>query len=129
MSLIRNFWVFFVTLISMSSCSVGDLSISSGLSNSGTKFDTEATVSFAKSYPQVYFRGTPNNWGTNKKMTLVNDNTWEITAVFANTTNELFKLDIYGNWTLNFGDNNADSIADQAGKDIKVSWSKCILFG
>ncbi|MCB0170429.1 MAG: pullulanase, partial [Anaerolineae bacterium] len=75
---------------------------------------------FASMYPQVYFRGTPNTWETTP-MTLVADNTWSINVTFGNTPSERFKFDINGDWTLNFGDNQPDGIADQTGNDILIT--------
>ncbi|MGA1791304.1 MAG: glucan 1,4-alpha-glucosidase [bacterium] len=73
----------------------------------------------SKVYPQVYFRGTSNLWETTA-MDLVDDHTWQIVAPFADTSSERFKFDIHGDWSLNFGDNDLDGIADQNGKDIPV---------
>ena len=53
-------------------------------------------------------------------MTLVADNTWEITATFGSGSNERFKFDINGDWMLNFGDNEPDGIADETGNDIMI---------
>jgi alpha-amylase len=72
---------------------------------------------FSSVYPQLYFRGTPNAWGTTA-MTLVANNTWEATVAFSGASTDRFKLDVYGNWTTNFGDNNADGTAEQGGGDI-----------
>ncbi|WP_225412589.1 carbohydrate-binding module family 20 domain-containing protein [Stigmatella hybrida] len=75
---------------------------------------------YTKTYPQVYFRGTANNWGATA-MTLVANNTWRTTATFGATTTERFKFDIYGDWTLNFGDTQRDGIAESGGGDIPIS--------
>lgn len=72
---------------------------------------------FAHVYPQVYFRGTPNSWATTP-MSLVADYTWQAGVSFGSAPSERFKFDIYGDWSLNFGDNNGDGIADQWGADI-----------
>lgn len=72
---------------------------------------------FARVFDQVYFRGTPNNWGTNL-MQLVGDNQWRIDAAFAGATTDRFKFDVNGDWTLNYGDTNKDSIAERYGADI-----------
>lgn len=73
----------------------------------------------SKTYPLVYFRGTANGWITTP-MTLVSNYTWQIDATFGSTTDERFKFDVNGDWTLNFGDNNFDGIADQSGADIRI---------
>jgi glucoamylase len=73
-----------------------------------------------RSYPQVYFRGTPNGWGTTA-MDLVDDFTWRTTQTFGSAGDERFKFDIYGDWSVNFGDNEPDGKADRAGADIPIT--------
>ncbi len=75
---------------------------------------------YAKTYPQVYFRGTANAWATTA-MELVGNYTWRTTATFTGASNDRFKFDIYGDWTLNFGDTNNDGIANQSGSDIAIT--------
>jgi alpha-amylase len=75
---------------------------------------------FTSAYPQVYFRGTPNAWGTTA-MTLVANNTWETSVQFSGAASDRFKLDVYGNWVTNFGDNNNDGVAEMSGGDIYVT--------
>ncbi|HSH02881.1 MAG TPA: carbohydrate-binding module family 20 domain-containing protein [Anaerolineae bacterium] len=71
-------------------------------------------------YSQMNLRGTANGW-SNTAMTLVSDYTWEATVDFGATSNERFKLDVYGDWSLNYGDTNADGFANQFGSDIAVT--------
>ena len=78
---------------------------------------------YGKTYPQVYVRGTPNAWG-NTAMALIGDYLWKTTITSLGTATERFKFDIYGDWSLNFGDNNADFIAEQTGADIKLAANK-----
>ena len=73
---------------------------------------------YKSSYEQVYFRGTPNEWDT-EAMQLVGDYTWEIRVEIAE--NDRFKFDIYGDWSLNFGDNDGDNYVEQSGDDIYIS--------
>ena len=76
---------------------------------------------FQKTFNQVFFRGTPNGWGT-ASMNLVSDFTWEITVTFGSGSNERFKFDVNGqNWAFNFGDNQPDGIVDQNGADIPIT--------
>jgi hypothetical protein len=75
--------------------------------------------SFNQIYDTVYFRGTANGFAATE-MTLVADYTWEIVIRFKHSDNERFKFDIYGDWSLNYGDNNGDNYADQSGADIQV---------
>lgn len=69
-------------------------------------------------YSQVYLRGTFNNWGTTTKMNLVADNTWEAPVTLP--ANAEFKFDINGDWTVSYGDDNKDGIADRSGVNIKT---------
>lgn len=85
-----------------------------------------ADGNFAKVYDSLYFRGTPNNWGTTA-MQLVADNTWQVEVVFNGASGQRFKFDVAGNWATNFGDNNADGIAEQTGSDIATSVSGTYL--
>lgn len=76
---------------------------------------------FASNYLQVFLRGTSNGWGTTR-MALVADHTWRVeNAVFGSGTNERFKFDVHADWSVNFGDNNADGIGDAFGADILIS--------
>jgi Subtilase family/PKD domain/Calx-beta domain len=92
----------------------------SGAMSTGTVTITQQAGGFSKIQPQIYLRGTPNNWGTTL-MTLVSNYTWEIDAAFGSTSNERFKFDVHGDWSLNFGDNNSDGIAEQGGGNIIVA--------
>ena len=57
-------------------------------------------------------------------MTLISNNTWfAAKVVFSGNANPRFKFDIFGDWSLNFGENDGDSIADQGGRDIAVQIS------
>jgi len=91
-----------------------------GLSATGAVTVTQQSASLSKTYNQVYFRGTPNGWGSTV-MTLVSNYVWETQATFGPGSTERFKFDIHGDWTLNFGDNNADGIADQSGGNIMIA--------
>ncbi|TCI05132.1 hypothetical protein EZV61_03995 [Corallincola luteus] len=68
-------------------------------------------------YPQVYFRGQPTGWNS-IPMTLIDDYTWSIVVYFDGYTD--FKLDVYDDWSRNFGDDNGDGIADLDGANMKV---------
>lgn len=90
--------------------------------NDSTKRYTvlRVTNGYVHSLPTLYFRGTPNNFGTTA-MTLVGDRVWEVKATFAGKSTDRFKFDVYGDWKVNYGDNNKDGIADQSGADIYVT--------
>lgn len=81
-------------------------------------------VNFKKNLAQLYFRGTPNSWGKSA-MTLVADNTWQVNISFSGAGDangaQRFKLDVNGDWATNYGDNNADGVAEKTGKDIVTS--------
>jgi glucoamylase len=73
-------------------------------------------------YANVYFRGTPNGWDKNA-MSLVADYTWTITVGFGGGSNERFKLDVAGDWSANYGDNDTppDGVGDSFGADIPIT--------
>ena len=76
----------------------------------------------AQAYPQVYLRGTLNGWAATLKMANQGGNLWRTPATFGSAANERFKFDIYGDYSLTFGDNApADGIADQHGADILIT--------
>ncbi len=75
------------------------------------------STAFIKNFDSLYFRGTPNAWGATA-MTLVADNIWEVVVNFDGQSNQRYKVDVFGDWSYNFGDNNSDGILDQTGADI-----------
>ncbi len=75
---------------------------------------------FAKVFPSLYFRGTPNSW-TTTPMELVADNTWQLTVTLDGQANQRFKLDVNGDWTHNYGDDGADGSLERTGADIFTS--------
>ncbi len=93
--------------------------------NSGLSSSATATVvvkaSFDQTFSQLYFRGTPNSWGSTA-MTLVADHTWQTVVNFTGNGDsngkQRFKFDLKGDWTTNYGDSNADGTANLSGSDI-----------
>lgn len=75
---------------------------------------------FKKTFDSLFFRGTPNSWSTTP-MKLVADYTWEAPVTFDGQSGQRFKVDVAGNWSHNYGDNNADGILDRTGRDIFTS--------
>lgn len=77
-------------------------------------------VPLTKVYPTMYFRHSVNAWGS-APMDLVANNLWQrqISAPISGGTS-LAKFDVAANWLTNFGENNADGIADQGGTNIVV---------
>lgn len=73
-----------------------------------------------KDVNQVYFRGTPNGFGTTR-MRLIDNHVWEIKVNFSGNPTDRFKFDIHGDWHENYGDLNKDGIADLGGNDIFVN--------
>ncbi|BFM13369.1 hypothetical protein R50072_35220 [Simiduia litorea] len=75
---------------------------------------------FSKVFPSLYFRGTPNSWGSTA-MQLVANNTWQVQVYFDGQSNQRFKVDVLGDWTQNYGDNGANGSLEQSGADIFFS--------
>ena len=71
----------------------------------------------SSTYPSMNVRGTHNGWATTP-MTLVANNTWQTVIYLDGQANQRFKLDVYGDWQTNFGDNNADGVLESFGSDI-----------
>lgn len=72
---------------------------------------------FVSNFSQLYFRGTANGWSTSA-MQLVANNTWQLVVNFDGQANQRFKFDVLGDWSQNYGDNNADGVLEQTGGDI-----------
>lgn len=77
----------------------------------------QQTPGFAQNVATLYARGTFNAWSTTA-LTLIDNHTWQTDITFDGQTNQRFKIDINGDWTENFGDNNGDGILDASGDDI-----------
>tara|TARA_B100000745_G_scaffold95568_1_gene60445 strand:+ start:204 stop:4742 length:4539 start_codon:yes stop_codon:yes gene_type:complete len=76
---------------------------------------------FLSTYDNVFFRGTANEWVAGE-MELIADYTWQLTnLVFTGDAEDRFKFDILGDWTFNFGDNDANGTLEQAGGDIMIT--------
>ncbi|MDO6707208.1 alpha-amylase family glycosyl hydrolase [Photobacterium sp. 1_MG-2023] len=73
--------------------------------------------SYAQTFPQLYFRGTPNAWDPTA-MTLVDHHTWSLLMDFDGQTNQRFKFDLTGDWSQNYGDDQRDGVLDASGEDI-----------
>lgn len=72
---------------------------------------------FSGNFSQLHFRGTANGWSTTA-MNLVANNVWETVVTFDGQANQRFKFDVHGDWSQNYGDNNADGVLEQTGGDI-----------
>ena len=74
-------------------------------------------------FASMYFRGTPNSWGTTAMTVDSSKRIWSTTVNFTGKGDgsgaQRFKFDVYGNWSENYGDTNADGIAEKgSSKDI-----------
>lgn len=72
---------------------------------------------FTSEFNTLYFRGTPNAWGLTE-MQLVADNSWKVTVIFDGQAQQRYKFDVNGDWTINYGDDNADGSLNVSGDDI-----------
>jgi len=73
------------------------------------------------SWNSLYVRGTNNNWSLGTPMTKSGD-VWTATNVsFGTASNQRFKFDVRGDWTLNFGGTGLSGTAVQNGGDIAVT--------
>jgi hypothetical protein len=68
-------------------------------------------------FAQMHFRGTANGWVATP-MTLVSDNTWQVTVNFDGQAEQRFKFDVTGDWSENYGDDGSDGTLEQTGADI-----------
>ncbi len=60
-------------------------------------------------------------------MQLVADHEWSVEVTTGASGKERFKFDVYGDWGLNFGDNDGDQTADRSGKDIALPADQTVL--
>lgn len=73
------------------------------------------------SWNSLYVRGTHNNWGLGTPMTKSGD-VWTATNVsFGTASNQRFKFDVRGDWSLNYGGTGLSGTAVQNGGDIAVT--------
>ncbi len=73
------------------------------------------------SWNSLYVRGTHNSWGLGTPMTKSGD-VWTATNVsFGTASNQRFKFDVRGDWTLNYGGTGLSGTAVQNGGDIAVT--------
>lgn len=69
-----------------------------------------------RNLPSLQVRGTFNEW-TNTAMTY-EDGNWSAVVTLDGAANQRFKFDVYGDWTVNYGDIDFDGTLDLAGADI-----------
>ncbi|MGA3008415.1 MAG: malectin domain-containing carbohydrate-binding protein, partial [Opitutaceae bacterium] len=81
---------------------INELNFTTSASGGGT---------IVSNYPTMYLRGTMNNWGTTA-MTLVANNTWQVTVSLSAGTTYQYKYDASGVWTAtqNWGVGNTPGV-------------------
>ena len=102
---------------SLLGCGAGDPTQHDDVDRAGT--GVSAPGSYEATYPSLFVRGTMNGWGTTP-MELVGDHEWRAEVTTGDSSDERFKLDVYGDWGVNFGDNDGDQTADEGGHDIAL---------
>lgn len=70
-------------------------------------------------YGSMYLRGSFNDW-SKTGMQMVKKFVWSAGVTFTANTPVQLKFDAFGDWGTNFGDNNADKIADAGGSNITL---------
>ncbi|WP_197278151.1 alpha-amylase family glycosyl hydrolase [Vibrio furnissii] len=74
----------------------------------------------AMNWGSAFFRGTPNEWQSTP-LTLIDDHVWQVDITFDGSSEQRFKIDILGDWSQNYGDNENDQVLDLDGDDIYTS--------
>lgn len=88
-----------------------------GQSYYDNNFNADYPIAFDANYDDVYFKQTPT-W-SGYPMQLIDDHLWSTGLTVASDTVSEFKFDIFNDWTVNFGDDNQDGIADPNGANIQ----------
>lgn len=83
----------------------------------GARVDGSSNTGFAKTFDSLFFRGTANDWSTTR-MELVADHLWETKVSFDAQEGQRWKVDVKGDWSHNYGDNESDGGLDRTGRDI-----------
>ena len=98
-----------------------------GLTDTAEVTLTVDSGEYLSNLASLYFRGTPNNWGSTA-MVLVDDYIWEVTVNFDGQADQRYKFDVLGDWSRNYGDNNGDGTLDSSGDDIYTDVNAtCVL--
>jgi hypothetical protein len=82
--------------------------------------------SYAAAWPSLFVRGTMNGWDATP-MQLVGDHDWSVEVTTGASDKESFKLDVHGDWRVNFGDNDGDQTAERSGKNIPLPSSRTVV--
>ena len=90
----------------------------------GDKNQTRARItaqpnsSCQPSFNSMLLRGSFNAWATQAMAFNPIQCNWQGNITLSNSQTIKFKFDVFGDWATNFGDQNADGIADSGGDDI-----------
>ncbi|RCU51472.1 hypothetical protein DU002_03075 [Corallincola holothuriorum] len=70
-------------------------------------------------WPSLYFRGTPNDWDITPFVEQT-EGVWQVEVDFDGRQDQRFKLDVYGDWSLNYGSSDSSDpiMLVQSGGDI-----------
>lgn len=70
-------------------------------------------------FASMYYRGVSNGWGSTA-MTSESASKWSVIIDTRNgeQSNYSFKFDVYGDWQVNFGDDNQDGVLEASGANI-----------
>ncbi|HZK20504.1 MAG TPA: alpha-amylase family glycosyl hydrolase [Treponemataceae bacterium] len=71
-------------------------------------------------YTSMNVRGTFNTWAAGA-MSLSDTNVWTTEISLEHGTEISYKFDAYGDWSTNWGDNNADGYAEVSGENISYT--------
>jgi len=108
-----------VSSSSVSSSSVASSSVSS--SSAVNSSSSSSVSSFAHTFNSLNLRTSSNSWGV-QPMTLIANHVWQGQTNTQRSTANQLKFDVFGNWSLNFGENQPNQgIADQNGSNILVA--------
>lgn len=100
-----------------SSSAVSSSATNSSVANSSS---SSSVSSFAHTFNSLNLRTSLNSWGS-QPMTLIANHVWQGQTSTQRSTANQFKFDVFGDWSLNFGENQPkQGIADQNGANILV---------
>lgn len=86
----------------------------------GTASQIVHVIATLTTYNQVYLRGTHNGWGTDVRLASSGNYQWRTVQYFG-AGSQSFKFDVHGDWSVNFGENNADGVGDANGANIPIT--------
>lgn len=93
---------------------------SSANSSAVSSSSSSSASSFARSYNTLNLRTSSNSWAVTP-MTLIADHVWQGQTSTLRSSANLFKFDVFGDWSVNFGENQpGEGVADQGGANIPV---------